>query len=448
MLYNCNLKKLFIDFFIGLIFCLALFILLRFFADFTGLFKSDINKFIYQLLQSFIFLFFILGITYNRIWFRSDFKKRNTAIIKIVLFLIVFVITFNVLSVNKKIKAYYNYFNSDDFISWNKQVFILDDSLGYKMKSNTNAFQIYNKMNPIPAIINQKGFRVRNIYDSLSVLKSKTELLFLGCSFTYGSACKAEDTFPYVVASNTKLHYINAGVGGYGLAQMYLLSEKLIPSFKPKYVVIQYSPWLLERSVNEFSPTRGGYLLPAPYFSKKNNSFHLELPVFKSYANRLYPIEDRKIFQNNFFKYYFNKGLVYFSREQFQIIHLRLKNLLAIKQPPTKERNAVEWYAYKEIFEKAKQNGAKIILCKIAGESFTNSFKKLLLDYNVSIADAKAALYKNLGSGSEEIYTKKYNHWRINGEDSIFIDGHPNALAHKIIAASIIHEIEKLKRHQ
>ena len=437
------MKKLLIDIIVATIICLFLLISLGYFAKLTGLFNSDFNKTIYQLLQSSILFFVIIGITYKRIWNISDLKKKTSAIYILALLLITFFICYNVLSINKKLKAYYTYFNSENFIAWDRQVFQLDDTLGYKMIPNTDAFQIYSYMNPIPTKINAKGFRVPAYFDSLSELNPEVDVLFLGCSFTYGSACRAEEAFPYLVAIEKRLSYINSGVGGYGLAQMYLLSQKLFSNYDPKYVVIQYSPWLLERSITEFAPTRGGYLLPAPYFSKKSNSFQVELPVFKSFANTLNPIEDRKIFHNNFFNYYFKKGLIYFTREQFQVIQLRIKNLFDVKQPPTKERDAVELFAYKEMFEKAKQNGAKVILCKIAGGTFTDSFNKLLIEYNVSVADAKALLYKNLGSESEEIYKQKYNHWGIKGKDSVFIDGHPNALAHKIIATSIIEKINK-----
>lgn len=437
------MKKLLIDTIVAILICLFFLISLGYFANLSGLFKSDLNKTVYQLLQCCILFFVIIGITYKRIWNIADLKKKTTATCVLVLFLFTFFICFNFLSINKKLKAYYTYFNSDNFITWDRQVFQLDDSLGYKMIPNVEAFQIYSYMTPIPTKINEKGFRVPTYFDSLSELKTNEDILFLGCSFTYGSACHAEETFPYLVAKEKRMHYINSGVGGYGLAQMYLLSQKLISNYSPKYVVIQFSPWLLERSITEFAPTRGGYLLPAPYFSKKGNSFQLELPVFKSYANTLNPFEDRNIFQNNFFDYYFKKGLVYFTREQFQIIHLRIKNFFTLKRPPAKERNAVEIFAYKEMFEKAKQNGAKIILCKIAGDSFSEGFNKLLIEYNVSVADAKALLYKNLESESEEIYKIKYNHWGINGKDSIFIDGHPNTLAHKIIATSIINKIDK-----
>lgn len=435
------MKKLLIDILVGITICLLLFISLSYFAKYTGLFKSDVNKTIYQTLQCFILLFCIIGIAYKRIWFVSDFKRGPSALSKIALFLFIFFTCFNFLSINKKIKAYYNSFNSDNFITWSDQVYLQDDSLGYKMKPNTNAFQIYSNMNPIPVVTNQDGFRVPGFFDTLSVLKTKTDLLFLGCSFTYGSACKAEDTFPYVVAKEKKLNYINAGVGGYGLAQMYLLSQKLIFTYKPKYVIIQYSPWLLERSVNEFAPTRGGYLLPAPYFAKKNNSLELQLPVFKSYVNTLNPLRDREIYHNDFIAYYFKKGIIYFTREQIQIILLRIKNLLSVKQRPAKEKAEVELFAYKEMFEKAKQNNSKIILCKIAGPQFSENFKTLLKEYNVSLADAKSLLYSNLGSDSEEKYKIKYNHWGHKGNDSVFIDGHPNTLAHKIIASSILKEI-------
>jgi hypothetical protein len=176
------LKKILIDIIIATIICLFLLFSLGYFAKFTGLFNSDFNKTIYQLLQSSILFFVIIGITYKRIWNISDLKKNTSAIYIWTLFLITFFICYNVLSINKKLKAYYTYFNSENFIAWDKQVFQLDDTLGYKMIPNTDAFQIYSYMNPIPTKINAKGFRVPAYFDSLSELKPEVDVLFLGCS--------------------------------------------------------------------------------------------------------------------------------------------------------------------------------------------------------------------------------------------------------------------------
>lgn len=34
-----------------------------------------------------------------------------------------------------------------------------------------------------------------------------------------------------------------------------------------------------------------------------------------------------------------------------------------------------------------------------------------------------------------------FGHWGTKGSDSVFIDGHPNPLAHKLIATSILEHL-------
>jgi hypothetical protein len=73
-------------------------------------------------------------------------------------------------------------------------------------------------------------------------------VLALGCSFTYGAATNAENTYPYLVGQRLAGTTRNAGVSSYGLSQMMILAKRLVPAYKPDYLLVQYSPWLVDRS--------------------------------------------------------------------------------------------------------------------------------------------------------------------------------------------------------
>lgn len=436
------MKKLFLDFLVGIIICLILLVALKLFATISGLFIPPQTHSIYQMLQTLIIVFGITGISYKRLWSANLFQRKIAVPIFGLVVILLFFVVYHILSIHKNTVAYYHYINSKNFIAWAGKIYTQDDTLGYKPAPGANGFLAYSNMDAVPVKINEQGFRVPVATDSLSEIRNEVDLLFLGCSFTYGSTCKAEDAFPYVVAKQKNMRYINAGAGGYGLAQMYILSQKLIAKYKPKYVIIQHSPWLIARSVTEFAPSRGGYLLPTPYFSKIKNSITLQHPAFRSTANDLEAAEDRKKYQNKFLLYYFRFGFFYFAKQQMQIVKLRVRNVLGIAKKPTSDIKKAELFAYHEMFKQAKMNGARVILLNLSSGLPSEKYKTILTGNDIVVANADSVLYSYPGISSTEAYMKTFNHWGFNGKDSVFVDSHPNALAHRLIATSIIEKIQ------
>lgn len=318
-----------------------------------------------------------------------------------------------------------------------------DDTLGYRMIKNNRSSLVYNLLPTVPVRTDQEGFRIPDSIPTLTATEKSVDLLFLGCSFTFGSACKAENTFPYLIAAEKKMNYVNAAVGGYGVAQMYLQAKQLIPRFKPKYVIVQNSPWLIVRGISEFAPSRGGYLLPTPYFSDEGSSFQVESPIYHSSVERLFPAQDRKSYYGKFFKYYIEKGIPYFLREQIQIFFVRCKNILFLKKRPTRRVVEAEQFAYSEIFKIAKQYSVKVILLNLSNSPGSDKCRKLGdRGNNVVIANADSLLYQFLGTDSEIAYHKTFCHWSKSGKDSVFVDSHPNKLSHRLIAESILMHIK------
>lgn len=177
--------------------------------------------------------------------------------------------------IESKIRELYRYVVFEANSSGWKDLICADEILGFKIIPNSKGFQTLNLGDDIPLIHDSRGFRVTGSGDTLCNVDNPVDILFLGCSFTYGYACHAEESFPYLVAKNKNLNYINAGVSAYSLSQMLILAKRLIPAHKPKYVVIQYSPWLTERATRIYASNRFGKIA-LPYFTYNGRQIRLE----------------------------------------------------------------------------------------------------------------------------------------------------------------------------
>ncbi|MDP8236068.1 MAG: GDSL-type esterase/lipase family protein, partial [Candidatus Erginobacter occultus] len=64
------------------------------------------------------------------------------------------------------------------------------------------------------------------------------KVLICGDSFAYGCGALDEETWPYYLAAATGWRVTNAGVSGYGLDQIVLRLEQVIPHIRPELVII------------------------------------------------------------------------------------------------------------------------------------------------------------------------------------------------------------------
>ncbi len=83
--------------------------------------------------------------------------------------------------------------------------------------------------------INDIGFR-----DRYPKTKSKRVVGFFGCSFTFGQGLPTQETFPYLIAQDLGLPYLNLGMCGFGhhmIAQTFLAAVQL---WNLEYAVITF----------------------------------------------------------------------------------------------------------------------------------------------------------------------------------------------------------------
>ncbi|MCD6309655.1 MAG: hypothetical protein J7M18_03010, partial [Candidatus Eremiobacteraeota bacterium] len=105
------------------------------------------------------------------------------------------------------------------------------------------------KLLNIPICYDENGFRIPK---DKKYTEKRPLILALGGSFTFGDMCFAENTFPFLVGKYLGGSTVNGGGCSYGLSQMLILARKLIPEYKPDIVLVQYSPWLVDRSITPF----------------------------------------------------------------------------------------------------------------------------------------------------------------------------------------------------
>ncbi|HAA11306.1 MAG TPA: hypothetical protein DCE41_06220 [Cytophagales bacterium] len=269
-------------------------------------------------------------------------------------------------------------------------------------------------------------------------------VLFLGCSFTYGDAVAAENTFSYLVADSLGYRYQNAGVCGWGLAQIYLRGKELIQQYQPDYVVLQYSPWLVERGVSNYAPSYSA-LIPSPYIYNVESGVQVAPPPFRALGYSL-PVNDYKQTAEGFgdylsFAYRVGWRLVLY--EWVQKYRTSLRRKMGKLPPLNRNQNpATEQAVYQALVQEVKNVGGTPILLALSNESVSEASQQFAKQVNVAkVADGDHALWSSLSDSTKASYSDTYHHWRMLEGTRTRVDQHPNEHAHALIANTIIEQI-------
>lgn len=326
---------------------------------------------------------------------------------------------------------------------WQGTVHKKDQVLGFKPIPNSLGEEVFPIGPNVPARYDENGFRVPVTPESPADAPPGPDILALGCSFTYGAATLAEDTYPYLVGRALNGKSNNAGVCSYGLSQMLILAKELIPVHQPDYVLVQYSPWLADRALNPFMPSYIGRI-PGPYFYEKDQKLYIAPPVFMTRIMDL-PISrfrNTPESQKDKFSFLWNVGLPLFFHEDLNMLKYTTFNLLGLIPSPDVDRGKLIQYVYEEIHSIALNNGAKMVIVVLG------SINKPMVEVNRSLFPSDALivyagyeLIKKLPVPARDNYINTYAHWR--GYPPTLVDDHPNQKAHQIIADSIVSTIKR-----
>jgi uncharacterized membrane protein (Fun14 family) len=332
---------------------------------------------------------------------------------------------------------------------WKGNIHIADSVLGFSPIPNSQGAQVYPVGSAIPVKYDQDGFRVP-IKTNQVLHHPRPLILSLGCSFTFGAATLAKDTYPVLVAQSLQGTSKNAGVCSYGLAQMLLLAERLIPLQKPDYILMQYSPWLVDRATSPFAPSYYAKL-PSPYFYEKDDEFLLHPPVFlmKVLELPIQPYRDTPKSISDALSFFWNIGFPLFLYDDLHILKYIVDNLTGAIPTPTNSKKELIKYIYKRVNDIAKENGAKLVIVALGNNVNPVEVKGLSFPPDALFINAQEILRKQVninhnGDLNNNNYRKDYAHWR--GNPPKVIDTHPNERAHKIIADAIVATILEAKK--
>jgi hypothetical protein len=312
-----------------------------------------------------------------------------------------------------------------------------DRELGYAPIPGARGEHVLPIGPPVPTRFDEHGLRVP-VDDERRILKNPI-ILTLGCSFTYGEACEAEDTYPYLLAERLGGTELNAGACAYGLTQMVLRARELIPRWKPQFVVVQYSPWLTHRATSCFARSHSARL-PVPYFTDgEDGGVSLHEPAFLALAGTDLSPYQKGDDAAGYLRFLWEVGIPRFFHDDFHYLTFRSKLALGLVPEPTKRKGAVVSDAYREIRDLCHEHDASMVVVLMGRGPEEIVVPPELAKLGVTIVDAHAKLLSRLPSLDLDTYRKAYAHLR--GDPPVFVDWHPNPHAHALVADALARQI-------
>lgn len=379
-----------------------------------------------------LFSLFLLSVAYGRIW---NFKSSGGRLIALVIaFCIVLSGTSWLRSVQQRSFKLHSYYNNENRRGWSGRAHQNDSLLGFAPIRNARAWHTFPVGDPIPMGFSKDGFRIPLNADSLLV-SDQPDILYLGCSFTYGDAMLAEETFAHVASKTLNKTYINAGVCSYGLSQMVLLAKQLLPKYRPDYVVVQHSPWLVERSLEPIAPVKYGTVFN-PYFVEKDGSIRIEPPVSRSL---IFDVDAERAKKESRMAWLWSEGLAFFIKQDLKA----LKHWIGGKDLSTAEAMDAARWGYEQIVSEAREVNSSVILLPLYESELPSYFQDLQDPDDVLVARPDSIMQAYLSSVPSGDFEKEFYHWRVDGADTIRVDTHPNKKAHQLIATSIAEVIQE-----
>ncbi|MDD2889059.1 MAG: hypothetical protein PHE49_00265 [bacterium] len=402
------------------------------------------NKLLFGILilfKTILITLWLSGITYKKLWDKNTLRNKTSRIIWSLTLIVVFILLNSSLLLLDRTSKLYKHIKGPS-CGWKGKLWQSDTTLGTRPIPNAKGFETFVISKDVPIKFDRNGFRVP-VFCTDTTIK-RPLFLFLGCSFTFGMACPAEESFPYIVSQDTKGSSMNAGICAGGLSQMLLLSRELVPHYKPDFVIVQYSPWLAQRATLMGAPTYIA-VTPVPYISKTKDGKNVISPIAFNSKTLDLNIEKFRGTPKNIRDYtcfLFEIAIPLYLHDVYYRTITALKKILGKIPKPDKNIKDIEQFAYSNIYDVCKQNNSKMIILNLGDITYTkNSHTLILPDSNIIFAEADSLLFRRLKSPDE--YNKEYMHWCFNGKDSVIEDVHPTYKANKIIAEAIVTTIKE-----
>lgn len=321
---------------------------------------------------------------------------------------------------------------------WVGRLYEADPDLGFRLVPGARASEVFPVGPEVPLATDADGFRVP--LDAGIARPARPHVLALGCSYTFGAGCAAEDAYPELVARRLGGSCSNAGVPSYGLAQMVILARRLIPVRRPDYVLFQHSPWLIVRSQRGFAQSYLGSV-PTPSFGPGSGEVAIRPPAFAPIVFDL--PADRYLRSSSgaldFLSFQLRVGLPLFVHDDLHRGLLRRER----GSPAGLAGEDVVARAHAEIAALCAQHGAKMVLVAIGSDCQRAEIEDGLGQLGVVVVDATAALCSRLPDTHWRNYFDRYARW--GGDPPVLVDPHPNPAAHAVVAEAIVEALERAR---
>lgn len=318
-------------------------------------------------------------------------------------------------------------------ITWCGRVHQSDPYLGYAAVPGSKGRQLLPGIPDVSVCYDEAGFRVPAGVTSASAGASP-RILALGCSFTYGFGCRAEDAYPYRLAESIHASALNAAKPTYGLAHMVVQARQLVPIYKPRLVLVQYSKWLLPRARTQFQ--RSSYVkMTGPYFyHSPKGGLEIHEPVFEPFDADLEAYSSGKPGIREFVSFACREGVPLRIHDDFGRAFVRIENAIGVVPIPCAagDRDAMIRATYGAIDKVCREAGAQMLIVVINSSHVPYKLPDCLLSLGVPIVRADQALVDRLPEKTAQGHSKTYTHWQRDPPRRV--DGHPNARAHGVIA--------------
>ncbi|HOO77103.1 MAG TPA: hypothetical protein PLI51_11965 [bacterium] len=329
---------------------------------------------------------------------------------------------------------------------WRGRVHAPDQALGFAPLPSSSGLQTFSEGPPIPTLCDENGCRIPAAA-SRSAAATHPLLMALGCSFTYGDAVAEEDTYIWKAGEMLGWDTVNAGVCSYGLTQMLLRARTLIPRLKPEVVIVQWSPWLVERAKRALGPI--GFLgaAPIPYFYETPGGLRVHGPVFQSILFDLPFEEFRETAAGtaDFISFFFRAGLPLYFHDDLNMFLFNLKKRLGLVPEPGGDDWEIERAVFGEIAELARANGGQAYILNLPWGEEPQPPPDRFAELGIPIIDAQPRLLEKIPPlpprGRRAAFGKLYTIYR--GEPPHCVDKHPNPEAHRLIAEEIVRVLRR-----
>jgi hypothetical protein len=320
---------------------------------------------------------------------------------------------------------------------WRGKVLASDPMLGYCPIPGSAGIELVPQDPGIPGRFDADGFRIP--FDQpIDCKDGSPSVLTLGCSYTYGLGCPAEETFPSLLSRSTGSRVMNGGTSGYGLAHMLILAQRMIPKHRPNYVVVQFSPWLVLRAQCFYAWGHQFETVPVPYFWETSaGELQVHPPTFRSKLLTISvdPYRAGPASTGDFLSFLLKASGPLLIHDDINILAHRLKRIAGIIPPPSADQPRIVRFAYAEIGALCREYGARMLVLILGSNPNPVDYQGVDRIPGVTIVDAHTAMLERLPERTEDAYRRKYGHWK--GDPPVFVDYHPNATAHRIIAGEL-----------